>query len=71
MTLLFALLAFLAGAGLALQAGANAQLSKAIGNPFVATAIQLAIAAVLLLAGLSSGAQRLRSRDWGPRPGGT
>ena len=70
MTLLFAPLAFLAGAGLALQAGAN-QLSKAIGNPFVATAISLQSPPSSCWRGLSSGAQRLRSRDWGPRPGGT
>jgi transporter family-2 protein len=39
-----------AGALLAVQAGANAQLSKATGSPFAATALQLSVGAVLLLA---------------------
>ena len=46
---LFALAALAAGGGLAVQAGANAQLSKASGGPFTATALQLAIGALALL----------------------
>jgi transporter family-2 protein len=43
-------LSLLAGGLLALQAGANTQLSKATGSPFVATTIQVVIAGGLLLA---------------------
>jgi transporter family-2 protein len=43
------LLTLAAGALLPLQAAANAQLSKASGSPFTATALQLAVATVLLL----------------------
>src|SRR5262245_39348777 len=46
---LFIPLALAAGALLAVQAGANAQLSKAIGSPFVATTLQLSVGALLLL----------------------
>jgi transporter family-2 protein len=49
MITLLALLSFLAGIGLAVQAGANARLAQAVGTPFVATAIQLAIGAAILL----------------------
>src|ERR1700754_2811298 len=42
-------LSLAAGGLLALQAGANAQLSKATGSPFAATTIQVVIAAILLL----------------------
>lgn len=47
---LFIPLALLAGVLLALQAGANAQLSKAVGGPFGATVLQLSIGAGLLAA---------------------
>jgi transporter family-2 protein len=42
-------LALAAGALLTVQAGANAQLAKAIGSPFAATTLQLGVAALLLL----------------------
>ena len=41
-------LSLAAGSLLAVQAGANAQLSKAIGSPFAATTVQLAVGALLL-----------------------
>jgi len=49
MEFLFIPLALAAGALLAVQAGANAQLSKAIGSPIAATTLQLSIGALLLL----------------------
>jgi bacterial/archaeal transporter family-2 protein len=49
MEILFVPLSLLAGGLLAVQAGANTQLSKATGSPFVATAIQVVIAGTLLL----------------------
>ena len=45
----FVPLALLAGGLLAVQAGANNQLSKATGSPFAATTIQVVIAGILLL----------------------
>lgn len=42
-------LALLAGAGLPVQAGANAQLSKSIGSPLLATTLQLAVGTFILL----------------------
>lgn len=50
MQTLFILACLFGGAVLAFQAGANAQLSKATGNPYTATALQLAVGAGLLLA---------------------
>lgn len=50
MELTFAFLSLAAGAGLTLQAGANAQLAKAVGSPFTATALQLLLGALLLAA---------------------
>jgi bacterial/archaeal transporter family-2 protein len=47
---LFIPLALAAGGLLTVQAGANAQLAKAIGSPFTATTLQLSVAAVLLFA---------------------
>jgi transporter family-2 protein len=47
---LFVPISMLAGGLLAVQAGANAQLARTTGSPFVATTLQLAVAAVLLLA---------------------
>src|SRR5262245_36061880 len=53
---LFIPLALAAGALLAVQAGANAQLSKGVGSPFAATTLQLSVRALLrLLATLASG----------------
>jgi transporter family-2 protein len=49
MDTLFIPLSLAAGGLLAVQAGANAQLSKATGSPFVATTIQVVLAALLLL----------------------
>lgn len=49
---LFIPLALVAGALLAVQAGANAQLSKATGSPFAATTLQLSVGTALL-AGLT------------------
>ncbi|GLS29447.1 transporter family-2 protein [Mesorhizobium albiziae] len=45
----FVLLSFAAGALLTLQAGANAQLARALGSPLVATTVQLFVGAVLLM----------------------
>ncbi|MEC4720802.1 DMT family transporter [Noviherbaspirillum sp. CPCC 100848] len=50
MQTLFILSSLIGGTVLAFQAGANAQLSKAMGNPYSATAVQLAVGAGLLLA---------------------
>jgi transporter family-2 protein len=50
MEALFVPLSLAAGGLLAVQAGANTQLSKATGNPFAATTMQLAVAALLLVA---------------------
>jgi transporter family-2 protein len=49
MEALFVPLSLLAGGLLAVQAGANTQLSKATGSPFAATTIQIVIAGGLLL----------------------
>jgi bacterial/archaeal transporter family-2 protein len=49
MEALFVPLSLLAGSLLAVQAGANTQLSKATGSPFAATTIQIVIAGGLLL----------------------
>lgn len=49
MDTLFIPLSLAAGGLLAVQAGANAQLSKATGSPFTATTIQVVLAAFLLL----------------------
>ena len=50
MEMVFAVLSVGAGALLAVQAGANAQLAKATGSPFTGTAIQLALGALMLTA---------------------
>jgi transporter family-2 protein len=50
MELSFAMLSFAAGTLLAVQAGANAQLAKAVGSPFSATVIQLGFGALVLAA---------------------
>jgi bacterial/archaeal transporter family-2 protein len=54
MEALFVPLSLLAGGLLAVQAGANNQLSQATGSPFVATTIQVIIAGVLLLTGAAA-----------------
>lgn len=48
METLFVPLSLVAGGLLAVQAGANAQLSKAVGSPFAATTLQLSIGTALL-----------------------
>jgi len=74
--LLFIPAALLAGGLLAVQAGANAQLSKAVGSPFGATAIQLSVGTLALLAvaaftgGLASLAGLPRA-PWWHAAGGT
>jgi transporter family-2 protein len=50
MDAVYVALSLVAGALLAVQAGANAQLSKAVESPFAATTLQLFVAAALLLA---------------------
>ena len=56
METLFVPLSLLAGGLLAVQAGANTQLSKATGSPFAATTIQVVIAgAVLLIVAAATG----------------
>ena len=50
MEALFVPLAFVAGALLAVQVGANTQLSKGAGGPFAATTLQLGVGAVALIA---------------------
>jgi transporter family-2 protein len=49
MSTAFILLSLVAGSLLALQSGANAQLSKAVGSPIAATTLQLGVGALLLL----------------------
>ena len=49
MEALFVPLALLAGALLAVQVGANSQLSKGAGGPFAATTLQLGVGAVALI----------------------
>ena len=57
METLFVPISLLAGGLLAVQAGANTQLSKATGSPFAATTIQVLIAGTLLLViAIASGA---------------
>jgi len=76
MDTLFIPLSLAAGALLAVQAGANAQLAKAAGSPFVATTLQLLVAALLLLiATLVTGGQGalslLPGAPWWHAVGGT
>jgi bacterial/archaeal transporter family-2 protein len=75
METLFVPLSLLAGGLLAVQAGANTQLSKATGSPFAATTIQVAVAAVLLAlvaaaTGTLTGFSRLASVPWWHAAGG-
>jgi uncharacterized membrane protein YdcZ (DUF606 family) len=71
MDVLFIPLALAAGALLAVQAGANAQLSKAIGSPFAATTLQLSVGALLLLLLTSSPARSWHCHCCRTRSGGT
>jgi bacterial/archaeal transporter family-2 protein len=63
METLFIAAALVAGGLLALQAGANAQLAKAVGSPFGATTIQLSVGTLLLVlvAALTGGLVALAS----------
>ena len=75
MDTLFIPLSLAAGALLAVQAGANAQLAKATGSPFTATTLQLAVAALLLLlltflSGSVSALSLLPSAQWWHAVGG-
>lgn len=75
MDTLFIPLSLAAGGLLAVQAGANAQLSKATGSPFAATTIQVVLAAILLLivalaAGTSAAFGGLRAVPWWHAIGG-
>jgi transporter family-2 protein len=75
METLFASLSVVAGSLLAVQAGANTQLSKAIGSPFAATLLQLAVGALALtflavLSGMLGVVADLRSVPWWHAIGG-
>lgn len=75
MELILVILTFAAGALLPLQAAANAQLSKAMGSPVLATTMQLFAATVLLLAAAASMGQlpaisRLAALPWWHASGG-
>jgi transporter family-2 protein len=75
MDTLFIPLSLAAGGLLAVQAGANAQLSKATGSPFAATTIQVVLAAILLLivalaTGTSAAFGGLRAVPWWHAIGG-
>ena len=76
METLFIPISLLAGGLLAVQAGANAQLSKAVGSPFGATTIQLsvgaaALALVALLTGSLVALAELPEVPWWHAIGGT
>ncbi|MFZ0849552.1 MAG: DMT family transporter [Hyphomicrobiaceae bacterium] len=75
MDTLFIPLSLAAGALLAVQAGANAQLAKATCSPFAATTLQLAVGALLLLvftvlSGTISALSLLPSAQWWHAIGG-
>ena len=75
MDTLFIPLSLAAGGLLAVQAGANAQLSKATGSPFAATTIQVVLAAILLLivaiaTGTATAFGGLRAVPWWHAVGG-
>ncbi|MGC3976103.1 MAG: DMT family transporter [Nitrospira sp.] len=68
-------LVLLAGAGLPVQAGANARLSKSFGSPLVATTVQLGIGTVILfvmtgLSGTLGTVRRLPDMPWWHAMGG-
>ncbi|WP_210246342.1 MULTISPECIES: DMT family transporter [unclassified Mesorhizobium] len=75
MEILFIPLALVAGSLLAVQAGANAQLSKAVGSPFAATTLQLAVGAIVLLSitaltGTTPALFAVRKTEWWHAIGG-
>lgn len=76
METLFASLSVVAGSLLAVQAGANTQLSKTIGSPFAATLLQLAVGALALtllalLSGMLGMVAGLWNVPWWHAIGGT
>jgi transporter family-2 protein len=76
METLFASISLMAGSLLAVQAGANTQLSKATGSPFAATLLQLSVGAIaLILIALVTGTivtvTALRTVPWWHAIGGT
>jgi transporter family-2 protein len=76
METLFVPLSLLAGGLLAVQAGANAQLSKAVGSPFAATTLPLSVGAGVLLliatlTGTSAALAGLPRAEWWHAVGGT
>ena len=76
METLFVPLSLFAGGLLAVQAGANAQLSKAIGSPFAATTLQLTVGTGLLLlialfTGTLAALGALPGAEWWHLVGGT
>ncbi|MFE0017483.1 DMT family transporter [Mesorhizobium sp. NPDC059054] len=76
METLFVPLSLFAGGLLAVQAGANAQLSKAIGSPFAATTLQLTVGTGLLLlialfTGTLAALGALPQAEWWHLVGGT
>lgn len=76
MDTLFIPLALSAGSLLAVQAGANAQLSKAMGSPFAATTLQLSVGTgilliVALLTGTLTALVALPQATWWHLAGGT
>ena len=76
MEILFIPLALVAGGLLAVQAGANAQLSKAVGSPFAATLLQLSVGAIVLLlitvlTGTMPALLAIRRAEWWHAVGGT
>jgi transporter family-2 protein len=75
METLFIPLSLAAGGLLAVQAGANAQLSKATGSPFAATTLQLSVGTIVLLAvalltGTFAALQALPDAQWWHAVGG-
>jgi transporter family-2 protein len=76
MDIIFASVSFVAGGLLAVQAGANGQLSKTTGSPFAATLMQLSVgAAALVLIAVLTGSlialAELRHTTWWHALGGT
>lgn len=76
METLFVPLALVAGGLLAVQAGANAQLSKAVGSPFAATTLQLSVGTglltlIALLTGTLAALGALPQAEWWHLVGGT
>ncbi|MCZ0736171.1 DMT family transporter [Phreatobacter sp. AB_2022a] len=76
MDMIFIPLSLAAGSLLAVQAGANAQLAKAVGSPFAATTLQLSVGAavlalVMLATGTAAALAALPGAVWWHAAGGT